>query len=82
MFDETFDEEYEIADDDQIIRAQWCMDGATTLAEAAEMLRTYADWLESKEYEGWRLRNTIEDDYGYVYLVDPNGNHITGAILE
>ena len=51
---------------DDIIRAKWCMDGAETLGEAASMLRSFAEYLELLESQGWQLKAPVEDDYGFV----------------
>ena len=48
------------------IRAKWTMDGANTLSEAAEMLRSYADYLDKLEEEGWQLRDGVNDDWYVV----------------
>jgi hypothetical protein len=53
--------------DEQIIRAQWIMDGAETLDQAAKMLHEFAESLERMESEGWQLDGPIEDDRGYLY---------------
>jgi hypothetical protein len=50
----------------EIIRAKWTMDEATTLSEAAAMLRAAADRLEELEKEGWQLVRPIADDYGFI----------------
>lgn len=49
------------------IRAKWAMDGASTLSEAAKMLRDYADDLVKMEKDGWQLTQEIADDYGFLY---------------
>ena len=67
QYDDWDDEEYE-GENDEIVRAKWSFDGATTLQEAAEMLRSYADGLEKLHKDGWVLRGPIEDDYGFIYL--------------
>ena len=51
----------------EIIRAKWIMDDATTLHEAAGMLRAEADRLERLHAEGWRLERPVEDDYGFLH---------------
>ena len=51
----------------EIIRAKWIMDDATTLHEAAGMLRAEADRLEQLHAEGWRLERPVEDDYGFLH---------------
>lgn len=53
--------------EDVTVRAKWTMDGATTLAEAADQLRVYADELEALHDEGYVLRGPIADDYGFYY---------------
>jgi hypothetical protein len=52
---------------EEIIRAKWQMDGATTLSEAAEKLRAFADELIQMEKDGWQLTQPVEDDYGIIY---------------
>ena len=44
---------------EKILRAKWVMDGADTLAEAAEYLRSYAKYLEQLEQEGWQLNEMV-----------------------
>ena len=53
-------------DGTEVVRAKWAMDGATTLGEAAAMLRAMAADLEAREADGWRLTGPIQDDYGFV----------------
>jgi uncharacterized protein (UPF0335 family) len=48
------------------LRAKWTMDGAATLSEAAEKLRSFADYVESLEPEGWQLTEPVTDDYGEI----------------
>ena len=62
--------EEEEEDMDLSIRAKWIMDGATTLEEAAKMLRGFANYLERMGREGWLLRNPIDDDWGFIYNPD------------
>ena len=50
-----------------VIRAKWSLDGATTLAEAAEMARELAENLETLEREGWQLDAPIQDDWGFAH---------------
>lgn len=64
--------EEDFDDEQEIIRAKWTMDGATTLAEAATRLRAFADVLDQKHAEGWTLQQAIDDDYGF--LVPPKGD--------
>ena len=52
----------------QVVRGKWIMDGAMTLEDAADMLRNYADYLETLHFNGFVLREGITDDYGFAYL--------------
>jgi hypothetical protein len=55
-----------------VIRAQSSLDGAETLAEAAEMARELADELEALEEDGWELDAPISDDWGFVHRAEPD----------
>jgi hypothetical protein len=57
-------------DDEQVIRGQWLMDGATSLKQAAAQLRAVADHLESREAEGWQLTCRIDDDWGFIRRIE------------
>jgi NMD protein affecting ribosome stability and mRNA decay len=48
------------------IRGKWSMEGASTLAEAAWMLRAYAHELEQMRASGLELVSPVEGDYGIV----------------
>ena len=52
--------------DPEPLRAKWVMDGATTLKEAAAMLRAEADRIEQLSKDGWTLEGPIEDDWGFL----------------
>jgi hypothetical protein len=52
---------------DPCVRAKWTIDGATTLAEAAEKARRFAEELQSLHDQGYKLREPIHDDYGFYY---------------
>jgi hypothetical protein len=52
------------------LRAKWTMDGATTLAEAAQRFRERADELEQLAGAGFELDQPVNDDYAIV--VRPN----------
>lgn len=80
ILEDDYEDENETFDNDQIIRAKWSFDGATNLLEAAEKLEVYATWLRELESQGWRLRSSIEDDYGYLYQIDEHGNEIESAL--
>lgn len=66
--DKFIEDEQEDEDDplDEVIRAKWVMDGASTLSEAAENLRAFAAYLEGMEKEGWQLTAPVADDYGFI----------------
>ena len=49
----------------QLFRAKWMLDGATTLAEAAQKARDYADWLQGLHDQGYVLDEPVSDDYGF-----------------
>jgi hypothetical protein len=55
-------------DGDGLVRAKWTIDGATTLAEAAQKSREFADELQGLHDQGYRLRDAIAGDYGFCYL--------------
>lgn len=55
------------AEDDGTIRAKWTIDGAATLAEAAQKAREFAAELQKLHDEGFVLRQPVEDDYGFYY---------------
>lgn len=72
VVDEECEEEVEDEedyDDDPVIRAKWTIDGASTLDEAIEKLYEFIDYLRSLQTEGWELRDTIDDDYGFLKKV-------------
>ncbi len=50
----------------EIIRAKWTIDDAKTLSEAAEKLRSFANYLEKIEADGWQLTEVVNDDYGFL----------------
>jgi hypothetical protein len=51
--------------DDEIVRAKWTIDGAATLAEAAQKAHAFGDWLQSLHDEGYVLSQPVSDDYGF-----------------
>lgn len=55
---------------DEIVRAKWSIDGAATLAEAAQKAREFADHLEHLAAEGYVLTQPVEDDYGFIRKAD------------
>ena len=52
---------------DEIIRAKWQMDGASSLEEAVVKLENFIKYLKGLKDNGWELRGTIDDDYGFIY---------------
>jgi hypothetical protein len=53
-----------------LLRAKWIMDGAESLAEAAEYLRGFADELDALAAAGFHLMGPIEDDHGFAHRGD------------
>jgi hypothetical protein len=60
---------------DEIERAKWSIDGARTLAEAAEKSRAFADRLQALHDEGYVLRRPVEDDHAFYYKPDQETEH-------
>ncbi|HUY44239.1 MAG TPA: hypothetical protein VMV92_00720 [Streptosporangiaceae bacterium] len=48
-----------------VIRAKWTIDGAATLAEAAQKAREFAEYLLDLESQGYALSGPVGDDYGF-----------------
>lgn len=75
MFDDVLD--LEIDENDMgmedptslVIRGRWSLDGARTLADAAEMAREQAAYFEQLIDAGYELEGIIDDDYGVARLV-------------
>ena len=67
MTTETVTETGTTEDEDNTVRAKWTIDGAATLAEAAQMARGFADGLQRLHDEGYVLRQPVSDDYGFYY---------------
>ena len=65
--EESFDEEA-MFENEITIRAKWTMDGAETLDQAIEYLHSFADSLAEYKAEGWELRDSVGDDYGFLEL--------------
>ena len=49
-----------------VVDSRHIMDGATSLSEAADMLRLYADHLDALDAEGFQLYETIAGGSGYA----------------
>ena len=45
------------------LRAKWCMDGATSIEEAAQMLEAYAAYVRGLSKDGWYAADGGADDY-------------------
>ena len=79
--DESEDDHYEGCgceeddddDDDRntILRGKWMLDGASTLDEVIERLEDRILAVRALKAKGWRLTNTIDDDYGFLKLGTP-----------
>jgi hypothetical protein len=64
---DVLDDEDVTFPDDEIERAKWVIDGAATLAEAAEMARAFAARLQALHDEGYVLRQPVTDDFAFYY---------------
>lgn len=51
---------------EEIVRAKGVIDGAATLAEAAQKARDFADEMDRMAAEGYDLCDPVEDDYGFI----------------
>jgi hypothetical protein len=58
-------EDDESEDGTRTVRAKWTIDGATTLAEAAQKAREFADFLQGLHDQGFVLDSPVADDYGF-----------------
>ena len=47
----------------KILRAKWCMDGATSLEEAAQALEAYAAYVRGLSKDGWYAAGQAHDDW-------------------
>ena len=75
MFDDVLDLEVESDNEMEIdnptsvvIRGRWSLDGAQSLADAAEMAREQAEYFEQLIDMGYELEGIIDDDYGVARL--------------
>lgn len=50
------------------VHAQFILDGASTLTEAADAARAYADFLDGLVDNGYELTAPIQDDRGFATL--------------
>ena len=48
------------------IRAKWCMDGATSIEEAAQMLEAHAAYVRGLSKDGWYPCDMCEGDYFHL----------------
>jgi hypothetical protein len=52
-------------DHDEVIRAKWVMEGASSLNKPPPSCALW-DHLESLEANGWQLTGEVQDDYGFM----------------
>lgn len=52
--------------EEETVRAKWTFDGAESIEQMAVMLEEKAEWLRKMEKEGWKLRDTVQDDYAFL----------------
>ena len=50
------------------IRGQYILDGASTLEDAADMVRAFADYLDALKDQGYELVDMIQDDKGFAAI--------------
>lgn len=61
------EDEDDLDNQPDILRAKWTMDGATTLAEAAEKIRAFAAHIGALITEGYELVEApVRDDYAFI----------------
>ena len=70
--EDSFVSEEEEEEESMCIRAKWTIDGANTIDEAIEKLNDFIEYLRSLKEEGWKLREPIDDDYGFLYKTETN----------
>jgi hypothetical protein len=68
--DEYEDDDYDEENDDEFFAVKWIADGATTLAEAADLVRAFADELQELHTQGYVLRDG-EIDNGMAHYYKP-----------
>lgn len=51
-----------------VIKAQYILDGASSMLEAADMARAFADYLESLSDDGYELKAPIQEDRGIAFV--------------
>jgi len=59
------EDEYD-EDDDQIIRCKWVGDGSRTLDDLITRLHDFAEYVRGLKRDGWELKRTMDDDYGFL----------------
>jgi len=57
-------------DKEEIIRAQWIMDGSETIDEACKSLHDFIIYLEHLKQKGYEFVCPIENDWGYLAHLD------------
>lgn len=53
-----------------IVRAQYILDGASSLEDAADMARAFADYLDTLAENGYELVSIIQDDRGLATITN------------
>ena len=67
--DEEYEERWEKEFDDglrEFFAIKWTADGATTLAEAADMIEGLAIWFREGHEAGWILEQPIDGGHGEI----------------
>jgi hypothetical protein len=57
-------------ENEEIVRAQWIMDGSETIDEACKSLQDFIIYLEHLKDNGYELVCPIENDWGYLAHLD------------
>jgi hypothetical protein len=69
-YEDDYDEDNDDELDDELFAVKWVADGATTLAEAAGLVRAFADELQELHTQGYVLRDD-EIDNGMAHYYKP-----------
>ena len=62
MGDDGEDDEHNMT-----IRFKWVGDGCQTIDDIIRRLQCLTEWYMQLKQEGWELRETIDDDWGFLY---------------
>lgn len=86
FYDEFIDQISAVQED--TIRAKWMFDGAKTIEEIVQILKSQACFYEKMAEQGWKLREPgVEDDYGFVtkplkYTTFTNEDELKGPVYR